>query len=301
MIPLWDNSARDLSVFKKVRDWKFKGSKSLTREEFIKELNNSRYRAKVKLRLKAFNDVLAENRFIDLESDLGIGKHNYYKSITDLVKEWNEYVIGCKTYKSYINKGLIEDCTKNPAVHIMKPIYSAVKNVQSEINYSKISELTNIKNRNTIKSFLTFKPDNEVKERILNDVYFLIENCNDIEPIRQLIGGKRILDFKVEIPVNESLKIFDYAMQPNEAFTPLKDLKYLLNQKENRLSDIQTELIEDEIKYLQLLDEINNLSSIEKDKMQLDSFRKSLINTFLLSPLKKDVKTLLSLTLKNVS
>ena len=286
LIPLWDNSTRDLSVFKKVRDWKFKGSKSLTREEFIKELNNSRYRARVKLRLEAFNDVLAENRFIDLESDLAIGKHNYYKSITDLVKEWNEYVIGCKTYKSYINKGLIEDCTKKSAVHIRNSIYSAVKNVQSEINYSKIAELTNIKNRNTIKSFLTFKPDNEIKERILNDVYFLIKNCNDIEPIRQLIGGKRILDFKVEIPTNENLKMFDYAMQPADVFKPLETIKKIDTENFN---DAQSLSLDSEIMYLTLLENIKTFNFEERKKIDEPYFRNDLIKQSL-KPLKIQYK-----------
>lgn len=290
LIPLWDNSTRDLNVFKKVRDWKFKGSKSLTRVEFIKELNNSRYRSRIKLRLKAFNDVLSENRFIHLETDLGIGKHNYYKSITDLVKEWNEFVIGCKTYKSYINKGLIEDCTKNTAVHIKNPIYSAVKNVQSEINYSKIAELTNIKNRNTIKSFLNFKPDNEVKERILNDVYFLLENCNDIEPIRQLIGSKRILDFKVEIPIDKNVLILDYAMQPDEVFKPLKTLK---NVDLENLNDSKISALDSEIMYLTLLENIKTFSLNERKELNEPSLRNDLIKQSL-TPLKiesnKEVK-----------
>jgi hypothetical protein len=290
LIPLWDNSTRDLTVFKKVRDWKFKGSKSLTRTDFIKELNNSRYRSRVKLRLKAFNDVLIENRFIHLETDLGIGKHNYYKSITDLVKEWNECVIGCKTYKSYINKGLIEDCTKNTAVHIKSPIYSAVKNVQSEINYSKIGELTNIKNRNTIKSFLNFKPDDEVKERILNDVYFLLENCNDIEPIRQVIGGKRIFDFKVEIPTDKNVSILDYTMQPNEVFESLETLK---NIDVENLNDSQVSALNSEIMYLTLLENIKTFSLDERKELNQQELRNDLIKQNL-TPLKiqdnKEVK-----------
>jgi hypothetical protein len=286
LIPLWDNSTRDLTVFKKVRDWKFKGSKSLTRAEFIKELNNSRYRSRVKLRLEALNDVLVENRFIDLESDLAIGKHNYYKSITDLVKEWNKYVIGCKTHKSYINKGLIKDCTKNSAVHIKKPIYSAVKNVQSEINYSKIAELTNIKNRNTIKSFLNFKPDNDVKERIFNDVYFLLENCNDIEPIRQLIGGKRILDFKVEIPTNKSVEILDYIMQPADVFKPLKVIK---NIDAESFNDAQRFVLDSEIMYLTLLEQIKSFSFQERKKIDEPYFRNNLIKQSL-TPLKIQYK-----------
>tara|TARA_R110000822_G_scaffold306818_1_gene433369 strand:- start:278 stop:2575 length:2298 start_codon:yes stop_codon:yes gene_type:complete len=301
LVKQWDNCKRDLSIFKKVRDWRFAGTKSLTRNEFVKELNNSRYRANLDIKAKALYDVLGENRFIDIETDLLIkSKYNTFRKLTDLAKEWNEYVIGAKTYKSFVNKGKVERCTKNTAVHISSNIYTAVKNVQSNFNYSKVSEITGIKNRNTIKYFLEFEADEDVRKRIIDDVFFILKNVHIVEPIRQVIGRKGIIDFEIEIVPVKDTSVYSQAIPAEQAFASLKELKKLLSDKKKNLSEIQVEVIEDEIKYLLLLDKIKDLSDMDKEKMQLGNFRKSLINTFLLSSSKKDVKTLLPLHLKKV-
>jgi hypothetical protein len=301
LVKKWDNCKRDLSIFKKVRDWRFTGTKYLTRDKFTKELNNSRYRASLELKAKALYDVLGENRFIDIETDLLIkSNYNTFKKLTDLVKEWNEYVIGAKTHKSFINKGKVVRCTKNAAVHISSSIYTAAKNVQSNFNYSKVSKITGIKNRNTIKHFLEFEADEDVRKRIIEDVFFIMKNVHIGEPIRQVIGRKGIIDFNIEIVPIKDTSVYNQALAPGEAFSSLDSLKKLLTNKENTLSEIQVEVIKDEIRHLLLMDKIKDLSIKEKDKMQLSTFRRGIVNTFLLSPLGKDLKTLLPLSLKKV-
>ena len=255
LVKQWDNCKRDLSIFKKVRDWRYTGSKSLTREEFIKELNNSRYRANLNSKANALYDVLSENRFIDIETDLLIqSNYNTYRRLTDLAKEWNEFVIGAKTYKSFINKGKVARCTKNNAVHISNTIYTASKNVQSDFNYSKIAEITGIKNRNTIKSFLEFKTNEDVRKRIIEDVFFIVNNITIAEPVRQLIGRKGIISFDIDITPVKDVSVFSQALSPEEVFIPLDGLKRLLTVQKDELSEVQVKMIKAEIRYLELLD-----------------------------------------------
>ena len=301
LVKQWDNCKRDLSIFKKVRDWRYTGSKSLTREEFIKELNNSRYRANLNSKANALYDVLSENRFIDIETDLLIqSNYNTYRRLTDLAKEWNEFVIGSKTYKSFINKGKVARCTKNNAVHISNTIYTASKNVQSDFNYSKIAEITGIKNRNTIKSFLEFKTNEDVRKRIIEDVFFIVNNITIAEPVRQLIGRKGIISFDIDITPVKDVSVFSQALSPEEVFIPLDGLKRLLTVQKDELSEVQVKMIKAEIRYLELLDKIKSLSVKEKDKMKFNEFRKGLINTYFLEPLNRDVKILPLLRLEKV-
>ena len=301
LVKQWDNCKRDLSIFKKVRDWRYTGSKSLTREEFIKELNNSRYRANLNSKANALYDVLSENRFIDIETDLLIqSNYNTYRRLTDLAKEWNEFVIGAKTYKSFINKGKVARCTKNNAVHISNTIYTASKNVQSDFNYSKIAEITGIKNRNTIKSFLEFKTNEDVRKRIIEDVFFIVNNITIAEPVRQLIGRKGIISFDIDITPVKDVSVFSQALSPEEVFIPLDGLKRLLTVQKDELSEVQVKMIKAEIRYLELLDKIKSLSVKEKDKMKFNEFRKGLINTYFLEPLNRDVKILPLLRLEKV-
>jgi len=279
LVPLWDGSERDLSIFKKVRNWKFKGSKSLDRENFVKELHNSRYRCNLKLKASALYDVLEENRFIDLETDLLIKtNHNNLRTLTKLVKEWNEFVIGAKTYKSFINKEKFDIGTKKNTVHISSSICSAAKNVPKKISYSKITELTGIKNKKTIKSFLNFSPNLEVKERIKNDVFYIINKISDVQPVRQLIGSKRIIDFNIEEQPAKAVNMLKHILEPSVAFMSLDELK---RTRSTNLNPGEAEALRSEIKYLELLNKIKQFPLSEKKKIDEPHLRNKLIEKHL--------------------
>ena len=78
LVPLWESYEVNLDNFNKYRDWKYKGSKQLTRTDFNKELNNDRFKRKLNMTLLAFQDALRENRYIDIETDLGLNKFAKY-------------------------------------------------------------------------------------------------------------------------------------------------------------------------------------------------------------------------------
>ena len=105
LVPLWESYEVNLDKFNKYRDWKYKGSKQLARDEFERELNNDKFKRKLAMRLLAFQDVLKENRFILLETDLGISSHTRgYGQIRKLVKDWNKNVIGNSTLSTYMDR-----------------------------------------------------------------------------------------------------------------------------------------------------------------------------------------------------
>ena len=280
LVPLWDNSERDLGIFKKVRDWKYKGSDSLSRKEFEKELNNSRYRAKLNIRVLALNDVLSENRFIDLETDLAIlNRKNNYKGLTELVSKWNEKVIGCKTYKSFVNQKVIEKCTKKAPAYIENHIWGGAKNVHPNISVSKISKITSIKNRATINHFLKFKRDEELAESIRNEVFHILNNIKDVVPIRQVIGDKRIIGFEVLIPEDKNLKMNNYNMLPKDVFSTLEELNSI---NDSRLNDVQRKVLEIDILYLELLNKIKSFSAEDKREFYKEShLRKEMLEQYL--------------------
>ena len=110
LVPLWDSFSRDLTYFKKERNWKYKGSESLTRDSFEKELNNDRFRDKLKMRLLGFKDAMQENRVVLLETDLALSTSTRgYTQVKKLVKDWNSEVIGCSTLSTYDDKVNFQD------------------------------------------------------------------------------------------------------------------------------------------------------------------------------------------------
>jgi len=276
LIEHWDKSDRDLSTFKKTRNWKYVGTEQLGRDEFIREKYNSEYKAKLKLRLEAFNDALAENRFIDLGTDLGIdSKAEGNLTLKKLVSQWNENVIGCKTLKSYINKELFESGTKNTTAHISSNIYTVVKNVPTKLSYSKITEITGITNKKTIKHLLEFKPDEKLAENIKDKLFYILENIQDAVPIRK---DSRIVDFKIEIKESKTDKMLKYNQFTEDVFKPLEELE-TVNTDKHTLK--QKQVLKDEIKYLKLINETSKYDE-EEIQIQLENppNRMELISTY---------------------
>jgi len=274
LVPLWDGYNADLNRFKKYRDWKYTGGDQLTRKEFERELNNDKFKHKLNIRLLAFSDALEENRFIDIETDLGLNsysKNRGYIKIFNLVKQWNSDVIGSSTLKNYLKRqdfyGKIIDCTKSLPPHIID-IYRVAKKWYSNKSLSEISKITGFKNRKYIKEWLCFSPNEDTRTLIKKEIENLLDSIKHIEPLRSEIGGKtRIHNFEYFAPVNQNEEMYKHRLDPAMAFPSKEEL---LKHRDK----IDTEYLppsinkEEYVKNLKIAinNEINLLESNEKKR-----------------------------------
>ena len=283
LVPLWLNNERDITDFYKFRNWKFKGTDVLTKNEFEQFLNNDIFRYKLEMRLLGFKDALKENRFIDIETDLALDRNaskRGYTKIVDLVKQWNEKVIGAKTLKTYFNYleiseniMYLDSCTKYSPPH-NSILYRVVKKMYNRYSLSEWSEKLSVKNRNTLKSFFEFKPCRDTETLIIKEVDFLLKQIKEITPIRfEFNGKKRITDFIYKERISEKEQLIEHQQDWNTVFKPIERLVIdLENIKDSNLKDIYLY----EIKYLTYLKELkikyeksirNNLSNFTLDNM----------------------------------
>ena len=216
LVPLWESYEVNLDKFNKYRDWKYRGSKQLARDEFERELNNDRFKKKLNIALLSFKDVLKENRYIDIETDLGLNKFSKYRGFTqlfDLVKQWNVEVIGCSTIKTYFKKveffKKLDKCTEKLPSNINNT-YGVTTILYSQYSFSEISNITEVTNRTTVKDFLTFQKNRDTETLVMQEVKDLLGVIKYINPIRNTIKGKdgkkdtvRIYDFKYIKPTND--------------------------------------------------------------------------------------------------
>ncbi len=279
LVPLWDSYNADLNRFKKYRDWKYTGGDQLTRKEFERELNNDKFKHKLNIRLLAFSDVLEENRFIDIETDLGLNsysKNRGYIKIFNLVKQWNSDVIGSSTLKNYLKRqdfyGKIIDCTKSLPPHIID-IYRVAKKWYSSKSLSEISKITGFKNRKYIKEWLCFTPNEDTRTLIKKEIENLLDSIKHIEPLRSEIGGKtRIHNFEYFAPVNQNEEMYRHRLDPAMAFLSKEEL---LKHRDK----IDTEYLppsidkEEYVKNLKtaINNEINLLEFIEKKRAKTNN------------------------------
>ena len=256
LVPLWDSFSVNLSYFRKERNWKYKGASQVTREEFERELNNDRFRAKLDMRLRAFQDVIEENRFIHLETDLAISSHNRgYGKIRDLVSQWNKEVIGfstLSTFDDYINfEKDFESVTNKLPPYNREVLWSGrnISTVDTPVQYLSILMGYSVSKINHI---LNHKKNRDTESVVKKEVQLLLENVNSIEPVRLKTDKEiRITDFRYikELSKTEWLEKFNQNWK--DVFATKEQL---INQLEN---------IEDQAKKDIQLWEINHLKDVK--------------------------------------
>ena len=268
LVPIWDNWNDDLSRFFKYRNWRYTFGKQVTRNEFGAFLNDDFFRCKLNIRLQSFKDVVKENRFIDYSTDLGLSKDagaRGYSEILDLVRQWNTDVIGAKTYKTWLKKTdffhKINQCTKNSPPYI-EDIYTVEKKMYNDISILKMSEISGVTNRSTIKRYLTFKPNRDTSNIVKNQINFILSNIKDVEPRRMEYKGKtRIVGFKHIEPINEQVFLYGHRSSWTNSFGmssssgKKKDADVLIRYSIMKLKreSVPKEVKEQELKYLNLL------------------------------------------------
>jgi hypothetical protein len=285
LLPFWDSFNRDLEVFKKQRNWKYKGNDSLDRTDFIKELNNHRFQYKSKLILEDFNEALSKNRYIDTTTDLWLtNSMRGYSKIRKLVSTWNEKVIGCKTLKTYFNKlefkDKLNENVKSLPPYIKSLICSGTDFTFYNFSVNEAMMLTENKNNKAVKSFLTFKPNETTRKSIFDEVFYLLNNVTDIVPIRQKIGDTtRIHDFEIIERKAENSDALNFKLSPEDAFISISDLE-LINT--SSYSDEALKAYNLERNYLNLLEFIKTFTHEEKEEtFQNNINRIDIINKYL--------------------
>jgi hypothetical protein len=273
LIPLWDSFNRDLSSFKKTRNWKYKGGENISRDTFERELNNDRFRCKLNMRLLAFKDVLEEDRFIHLETDLCLStSQRGYPQIKKLVKDWNNEVIGCSTLSTYFDSinfsSDFERIVKNLPLYIKELIWSDTKFTIDGISRAELSVLMGY-SVNKVNDILNFKQNRDTRTIIEKEVNVLLGQINDIEPVRLTTENKtRITDFRYIKQLSKSEWCEKYNMVwSNENFQFYKDYPNKVFQTREQLI-IEAEAVTDENLLKVYVDEITYLTDLKSKKIE---------------------------------
>ena len=132
----------------------------------------------------------------------------------------------------------------------------------NDISVLKMSEISGVTNRSTIKRYLTFKPNRDTSNIVKNQIKFLLSNINDIEPTRlEYNGKKRIVGFKHIEPVNEQAFLYDHRSSWSDSFGTLSStgkkksaevlIRYSIMKLKKEL--LPNDVKEQELQYLNLL------------------------------------------------
>ena len=287
LVQRWVNEPIKLSNYYQYRNWKYIGGDNLTRDEFVREKNNDIFRCKLNIRLLGLKDALAEDRFIDIETDLGLSTDDYkggYKKVVDLVREYNKDYIGASKIDFYFRNLEIQQkvidfisCREKWAPHIDN-IYRLPINVDSQYSISFLSKELGV-GRGTLSNILNFEPNKDTKSLTERKVNYWLKNINRIETIKANPKEKRNTDFHIKEVLSPSQFYKEYAQSLEDVFKPLEELEVINTDK---LALNQKEVLNYEIKYLKLINETSKYDE-EQIQVQLENSpnRVELVNSYI--------------------
>ena len=202
---VWNNDTNVVSEYIKKRDWAKLSDNIKNEVDFQKYLWRDRKRYDTHLLLKELEPLLKENRYIQL-SDVGLSSKRTNVFVANLIRTYNETVLGCNTINNYNEK--LKVCQYLQHVEGYTNHYKNTKKVQNFTTLYKRTYIVcqknvptfkmpnqNIVETNTlvakriVREYFNFKPKRNALNNLQTIVEYYLANPNDIE-VEKL--GKRL-------------------------------------------------------------------------------------------------------------
>jgi hypothetical protein len=222
----WDNDTNIVSEYVKKRDWAKLSDNIRNEVDFQKYLWRDRKRYDTFLLLKELEPLLKENRYIQL-SDVGLSSKRTNSFIANLIKTYNETVLGCNTINNYNAKVKVSQYLQHVEAYT-----NHFKNTKKEQNFATLYKRTYIVWQ---KNVPTFKMPNQnqvethtmVAKRIVRE-YF------NFQPKRNALKNlKTIIEYYIANPNDIEVEKLEKRLQPKNTISLTKMKRTLLEQRQS--------------------------------------------------------------------
>jgi len=193
---VWDNDTNVVSEYIKKRDWAKLSDNIRNEVDFQKYLWRDRKRYDTFLLLKELEPLLKENRYIQL-SDVGLSNKRTNVFVANLIKTYNETVLGCNTINNYNEKLKVSQYLQHVEAYT-----NHYKNTKKEQNFATLYKRTYIvwqKNvptfempnqnivqthtlvaKRIVREYFNFQPKRNALKNLNTIIEYYIANPNDL-------------------------------------------------------------------------------------------------------------------------
>jgi hypothetical protein len=193
---VWDNDTNVVSEYIKKRDWAKLSDNIRNEVDFQKYLWRDRKRYDTFLLLKELEPLLKENRYIQL-SDVGLSSKRTNVFVANLIKTYNETVLGCNTINNYNEKVKVSQYLQHVEAYT-----NQYKNTKKEQNFATLYKRTYIvwqKNvptfempnqnivqthtlvaKRIVREYFNFQPKRNALKNLNTIIEYYIANPNDL-------------------------------------------------------------------------------------------------------------------------
>ena len=236
---VWDNDTNVVSEYIKKRDWAKLSDNIKNEVDFQKYLWRDRKRYDTHLLLKELEPLLKENRYIQL-SDVGLSSKQVNSFVANLIRTYNETVLGCNTINNYNEKLKVSQYLQHVEAYTNQ--YKNTKKVQNFCTLYKRTYIVCQKNvptfkmpnqnivqthtlvaKRIVREYFNFKPKRNALNNLQTIVEYYLANPNDLEVEKlekrlqpkntvSLIVMKRTLKEQIKSAGITCKEAFDYPL-----------------------------------------------------------------------------------------
>jgi hypothetical protein len=238
LLDIWDTDANDITEYYKSRNWRFNSNNHIEEKEFLILLNNDKKAKSTNKYLLKLQPLLQKREYINA-AGIGLTKQKN-EFIWDLVKTYNNDVLGCNTINNYkqkleLNKyfDFVEETTailsdnEKPLQKFCNTYYKSNIECKENVTTFKIPSIQTIFDntlvaKRIIREYFDFTPDESIYTDIKITVDYLLSNPLELE-------FKRI-DKRIAIDCIKTVEYMDAALNDNPDATNI-DLNDAFNYK----------------------------------------------------------------------
>ena len=223
---VWDNDTNVVSEYIKKRDWAKLSDNIRNEVDFQKYLWRDRKRYDTFLLLKELEPLLKENRYIQL-SDVGLSNKRTNVFVANLIKTYNETVLGCNTINNYNEKLKVSQYLQHVEAYT-----NHYKNTKKEQNFATLYKRTYIVWQKNVPTFEM--PNQNIVETHTLVAKRIVREYFNFQPKRNALKNlNTIIEYYIANPNDLNVEKIGTRLQPKNTLSLIAMKRTLKEQNKS--------------------------------------------------------------------
>ena len=223
---VWDNDTNVVSEYIKKRDWAKLSDNIRNEVDFQKYLWRDRKRYDTFLLLKELEPLLKENRYIQL-SDVGLSNKRTNVFVANLIKTYNETVLGCNTINNYNEKLKVSQYLQHVEAYT-----NQYKNTKKEQNFATLYKRTYIVWQKNVPTFEM--PNQNIVETHTLVAKRIVREYFNFQPKRNALKNlNTIIEYYIANPNDLNVEKIGTRLQPKNTLSLIAMKRTLKEQNKS--------------------------------------------------------------------
>ena len=268
LVPMWGNDANVLNAYIKKRDWVKLNTTIKDDAEFTRLLHDDRKAALTNHLLKELEPLVKKGEYIEAKL-LGLFKAQFNPFVFNLIKDYNNNVLGCCTENNYNEKIKVRQYLQHVEAYTnhyenpkkLQKYHTTYNNTYIECDRNvatfkkpnqNIVETNTMVSERIVREYFNFKPKRNALKNVNTIIEYYLSNPNDIS-IERVRSGKNNKNVRLVTKNNIGLAQMRETLEQqkvSQGLTTKEAFDYPLDLKDSRLNISQELAMQEPTQFL---------------------------------------------------